>query len=343
MSDKYLWNRSGDPDPHVTRLENLLGTLRHRPGALDYTRMPAPPPVRLPFWNLRRGLLAVAAVAIVILATGFWVGSSPRPEPVAHGPWLATSLHGAPTLKSAPLRNASRVAAEEWIETDADSSVRLSAGGVGMVDIGPGTRVRVVRTRSGEHRLALERGSLHAHIWAAPGRFSVETPSVTALDLGCSYRIEVDAAGAGSLRVTLGWVGLDYRGVESLVPHGATCALMPGKGPGTPYFDDAPRALVEALAVIDTGEPGARAAAVEAAIVAARPRDALSLWHLLWRVDRDHAGRIYTRLVEFAPPSPAVTRELVMARDRGTLEAWWNTLGYGNADLFRIWRARPGV
>ena len=28
MSDKYLWDRSGPPDPEIARLEQLLGTLR---------------------------------------------------------------------------------------------------------------------------------------------------------------------------------------------------------------------------------------------------------------------------------------------------------------------------
>jgi hypothetical protein len=36
MSD-YLWDKSGDPDAEVERLEELLGSLRHRPRALELT------------------------------------------------------------------------------------------------------------------------------------------------------------------------------------------------------------------------------------------------------------------------------------------------------------------
>ena len=200
-----------------------------------------------------------------------------------------------------------------------------------------------MKTAPGEHRLALIRGAVHARIWAAPGRFSVETRSAMAVDLGCSYRLEADESGVGRLHVTLGWVGLDGEGVESLVPRDRDLPVSAGRGPGIPYFDDAPPRLVDALGVIDSGDPAALAAAVESAVAVARPRDALSLWHLLQRVEGNDAGLVFARLAELAPPPPTVTRDLVLSKDREALEAWWNTLGYGSAELFRIWKARPGM
>lgn len=342
MSDNYLWNRSGEPDPEIARLEAILGPLRHRSGQLDYTRMPAPEPARAQFWSPRRRLLSLAAAAVIVVSTGLFVRSRTTPD-AAPGSWLATSLEGTPTLGAGPLHGEARTTVDEWIETDASSSVRLSAGGVGMIDVGPGTRVRVVKARPGDHRLVLARGSLHAHIWAAPGRFAVDTPSATALDLGCSYTLEVDGAGKGRLRVTSGWVGLDHQGAESLVPQGATCALRPGRGPGTPYFDDAPRGLIEAVALIDGGAPGTVAVAVESAAAAARPRDAFTLWHLLSRVDRERAALVYDRLALLSPPPSASTRKRVLAQDHAALDAWWDSLGLGSSRLFRIWRGRPAI
>lgn len=342
MRDQYLWDRTGEPDPDVVRLEGSLGELRHRHRALDYTGMPAARPARTAFWTFPRTVLAAAASVTVLAAVAYWGRPAPVPAAVP-SLWVATPLEGAPRVDAGPLRGEARLDAEGWVETDASSRARLSATGVGMVDVEPGTRVSIGRTAPGEHRLALLRGALHAHIWAAPGRFSVATPSATAIDLGCSYRLETDASGEGRLHVTLGWVGLEGEGVESLVPRDAICRLRPGAGPGIPYFDDAPTRLVEALGVIDRGDPAAQAAAVERAAAAARPRDALSLWHMLQRVEREHAGLVFTRLAAFAPPPPSVTRDLVLSNDREALEAWWNTLGYGNAGLFRIWKARPGV
>ena len=346
MSDKYLWNRSGDPDPHETRLENLLGTLRHRPGALDYTRLPASIPSGGMIWRWKRSLLTAAAcAAVVLVAAGLW-WRSPRPVPPAApppGPWLVQSLTGIPTVAGTPLRGERRIGAGRWIETDTSSSVRLSADSVGMIDLGPGTRLRIVRSSEGDYRLALARGTLHAHIWATPGSFAVETASATALDLGCSYRLDVDPDGRGRLHVTLGWVGLGQHEVESLVPQGAVCTLRPGAGTGTPHFDDAPGALVEALSRID-GTPGRMPAeALDAALAAARPRDAFTLWHLLRRAAGADADRLYERLAALSPPPAGVTRELALAKDRAALETWWNTFGLGDAALFSRWRARAGL
>ena len=346
MSDKYLWNRTGEPDPAVERLEHLLGGLRHRAGPLDYTRLPAAIPASGATWRWRRVVLAVAACsAVAMVAAGLWWRSPQTVAPAAPplSPWLAQSLTGTPTVAGAPLRGELRVGGEHVIETDRASTVRLTAAGVGMIDLGPGTRLRTLASGEGEYRLALDRGTLHAHIWAAPGSFAVETPSATALDLGCSYRLEAAPDGSGRLHVTLGWVGLGQHAVESLVPQGAVCALRPGAGPGTPYFDDAPGALVEALAAIDATTGRMPGAALETALAAARPRDAFTLWHLLRRAAGADASRLYDRLAALAPPPAGVTRDLALAKDRAALEAWWNTFGLGNAELFGRWRARPAL
>jgi hypothetical protein len=345
VNDNYLWDRSGEPDRDIERLEHLLGELRHRPGALDYSRMPASTPASESVWQWRGVVLAAACSAVVLATAGLWWRSPQTVAPAAPppSPWLAQSLTGTPTVAGAPLRGKSRVGGEGVIETDGSSTVRLSATGVGMIDIGPGTRLRTVAADEGGYRLALDRGTLDAHIWAEPGSFAVETASATALDLGCSYRLEVAPDGSGRLHVTLGWVGLGQQQVEALVPQGAVCALRSGAGPGTPHFDDAPVALVEALSAIDATTGPMPGAALDTALAAARPRDAFTLWHLLRRAAGADAGRIFERLAALSPPPAGVTRDLALGKDRSALESWWNTFGVGDAGLFGKWRARPGL
>ena len=73
-------------------------------------------------------------------------------------------------------------------------------------------------------------------IWAPPRLFFVDTPAGVAADLGCAYTLEVDDHGDGLLHVTSGWVALQLKDRESMVPAGASCATRPGVGPGTPFF-----------------------------------------------------------------------------------------------------------
>src|SRR5439155_13447187 len=110
-------------------------------------------------------------------------------------------------------------------------------------EIAPNTRVRVVTARSSEHRLALTRGEIRAKISAPPKLFFVDTASATAVDFGCEYALSADEEGFGWLHVTRGWVSFQWKGIESLVPAGASCQTRPQAGPGIPYFDDAPESL----------------------------------------------------------------------------------------------------
>ena len=63
MNDDYLWDKSGEPDPQIQQLEEILGTLRYQPKPLNVPR--------------RRNyfpLLAIAAtVAIALLTGGLWL------------------------------------------------------------------------------------------------------------------------------------------------------------------------------------------------------------------------------------------------------------------------------
>lgn len=82
MRDDYLWDRSGEPDPEIERLERTLGKLRHQPRPLQL-------PVARPRRHSFHGLAAAAAVALMILAGGMWLAFSGRPEDTTTGRLLS--------------------------------------------------------------------------------------------------------------------------------------------------------------------------------------------------------------------------------------------------------------
>jgi hypothetical protein len=230
----------------------------------------------------------------------------------------------------------------EWLETDASSHARISVGEIGQVEVEPNTRIGLIRAQAAEHRLSLQRGVMHALIWAPPGQFFVNTPSAVAADLGCAYTLTVDDDGVGLLRVTSGWVAFENQGREAFVPAGAMCSTRPASGPGTPYQGDASAAFRSALERLDfqVSDSSDRAAALGIVLAEARTKDALTLWHLLFRGDRDERGRVYDRLAVLVPPPEGVTREAVLNRDQGNLDLWWNALGLGDTNWWRMWK-RP--
>jgi hypothetical protein len=104
--------------------------------------------------------------------------------------WEVVRLAGSPSVGGKPIRGAGRIGAGEWIETDATSRATVKVGEIGSVEVAPGTRLRVVTARPGEHRLALARGEIRAKISAPPKLFFVDTASGTAVDLGCEYTLD---------------------------------------------------------------------------------------------------------------------------------------------------------
>ena len=320
-SNGYLWDRSGEPDPEVVRLERVLGTLRHRGTA------PALPRRRSLLGRIGMPALSAAAAVLLIAAAAWFVLAGRRTG------WEVRSVAGLPVVDGAATAGDARLGIGEWLVTDAASRARIEVGNIGEVDVEPNTRVQLVESRGREHRLALERGTIHARIWAPPRFFFVNTPSATAIDLGCAYTLQVDDTGAGLIRVSDGWVGFQRDGRESYIPKGAVCATRPGIGPGTPYYDDAPSGYGEALAILDFGsrDDPRRTEAFNLVLANARTRDGLTLWHLLVRGSRDERARVYDRLAALAPPPRGVTREAVLQGDRGALELWWDALGMDTA------------
>jgi hypothetical protein len=273
-------------------------------------------------WQLRAA--AVAAVVIVVAVIGVWRFSrNGSKHESSKASWLVQRLDGAPRIGTERISKEGRLTVGEWLETDESSRAQIAVASIGTVEIDENTRVRLLETEPTEHRLELARGKMSAMIWAPPRLFFVDTPSAVAADLGCAYTLEVNDQGAGLLRVTSGWVALQLQDRESIVPAGAACETRPGVGPGTPYFEDASPSFRAALAKIDfEQDTAARSSALRAMLSQVRPRDTLTLWHLLARVNGTDRERVYEALASVVPPPAGVTREGVLRLDREMLERW---------------------
>ena len=320
----YLWDGTGPVDPDVARLESLLRPLGHQP-ARDGT-----PPLTLPRRARRSRLVAavrpvLAMAAVLILALTAWFGWG-----IVRGGWAVQAIAGVPHLDGRALEDDGLLKRGGRLVTDGASRARISVGRIGRVDVDPDTRLELVSAGGTDHRLSLERGTIHAQISAPPRFFNVNTPSAVAVDLGCAYTLHVDDVGAGLLRVTHGWVAFDYDGRQALIPQGAVGATRPGVGPGTPRYEDAPSGYAEALGVLDFGpaDAAARSDALDLVLSRARPRDTLTLWHLLSRGTPEERARVYDRLVALGPPPRGVTREAILAGNREALMTWWDSFSF---------------
>ena len=249
MSD-YLWDKSGDVDPEIERLERTLRVFEQStpPPALDLRRPLRvrdgfPPPLRLrrdlaealrAKAGSRSAMLIAASLALVVggLVLALVLGRSTTA-------WQVTTAGGRSTLPVGA-----------WLDTSAGEAT-MAVADIGTVTVEPGARVRLLDSRTGHHRMELARGTMHATIWAPPNQFFVETPSTLAVDLGCAYTLTVDEDGGGLVTVLVGWVGFSTGDRESFIPagfaavdparHRARHAIQRARVRGLPAGAGAPR------------------------------------------------------------------------------------------------------
>jgi hypothetical protein len=319
MNDDYLWDRSGPLDPEVARLEQALTPLRYRHRA-DLVSGPRP---RQRFWW-------AAAAAVLVAALGAWQIKTPPSQATS---WQVASMQGASRMGSRDAAVAMSMRTGQLLRTGHDSEVSLQDDEVGKIDLGPNSELRAATNR----QVLLNRGTLHAFIWARPGLFVVDTPSARAIDLGCEYTINVDGSGNGLLRVSLGWVAFQYEGHESFIPAGAQCVTRKRQGPGIPFYEDAPESLRRGVGVF---EAGSVEAALDPILSSARARDGLTLWHLLTRVPAADRARVFDRFAVLVPLPAGISRQAAINRDPQTIDRCWDALNLENTEWWRGWERK---
>ena len=288
------------------------------------------------FWTWQSKVAAAAALLLVAGLGAFWIYKTRPSHDVQKPSWLVKRLDGAPRIGKQRISNNGQLAIGEWLETDGSSRAQIDVASIGNVDVAENSRVRLLQTRADEHRLELVRGKMSARIWAPPRLFFVDTPSAVAADYGCAYTLEVTDDGGSLLHVTSGWVQMESKDRETMVPAGASCETRPGIGPGTAYFDDAAPGFRTALEKVDFETDGVvRSAALTSVLDQARPRDTLTLWYLFKGSEGKDRERLYDRLGTFVPPPPGVTREGALRFDEKMMSQWeellkFNWTGGGN-------------
>jgi hypothetical protein len=193
---------------------------------------------------------------------------------------------------------------------------------IGRLKVFGDSRVRLIGTGAGGHRLELARGRIAARVTAPPRLFVVDTPTASAVDLGCEYELTVEPDGQTRLRVTSGAVSLEARGLAAYAPMDTEVLAAPGRGPGIPVALSASAALRDAVAHFDAGDRFA----VPAIVASAGPGDTATLWNLLVRTDDDDRAAVFARLDALSPLPAEISADAVRAGDPDAIARWRDAL-----------------
>jgi hypothetical protein len=335
----YLWDKSGTPDPEIEQLESLFTQFRSESQLPAWiyeplrSRAERSPVKRL--WL--SAVFALAATVLVTVALAVCARFEWRPG----DPWKVVALNGSPQIGSVLVKDRAQFSVGQALATDAVSRARIRVAGLGIVDVEPGSRVRLVATHARRHQIALDYGSISARMWAPPFSLGVDTPSASIFDLGCAFTLQVESGGYGTVQVTSGWVEFETASRSVIIPAGAGAVTRPELGPGTPYFSDATPAFKTAVSAFDShpGDDSVRATALASVVANARSHDALTLLGLLNQLPLPQRAVVLDRLAVFVPIPDGYSREDVLNLRTGAMDAYWKALHLGSPkSWFMNWK-----
>jgi hypothetical protein len=279
----------------------------------------------------RLWLSAVSALAALVLVT-VALGIRARFEWRPGDPWKVVALSGSPKIAGSLIKDRAQFSVGQALVTGAGSRARIRVAGLGVVDVEPGSRVRLIATYARRHQIALDYGTISARMWAPPFSLAVDTPSASLFDLGCAFTLHVESGGYGIVQVTSGWVEFETPLRSVIIPAGAEAVARPELGPGTPYFSDATPTFKTAVSIFNSrpGDDGARAAALASVLSNARSHDALTLLSLLNQLPLPQRAMVLDRLVVFVPIPDGYSREDVLNLRTDAMDAYWKALHLGS-------------
>ncbi len=333
MSEQYLWDRSGEPDTELQRLESVMAQLRMPERRFQF---PAER-VHSSSWAFARWSFPASATALVAIAVAMLLLAPSR-----DAGWKMKTISGTPEVDGKSVKHGT-LRVGDLLQTGRDARVRLQVDGIGELEVNGAARLQLVESHDARKRLAMQYGTIHAFITAPPAVFVVDTPAARAVDLGCEYTLSIDAAGNGRLQVDSGWVQLDYEYTQSLVPAGAQAEVRSGGRITPAFYSDATTGFRSALErfALGTDLPRTeREQALSVMLAEARQRDAYTLISLFRRSTREERLMLFDRLNELVPAPAGVDRGLVAAGDLRTLNPWWEAVRHALA-LSTIKKNKP--
>lgn len=329
MTDEsdYLWNpNAGTRPPDVVSLEKALLRYRYQVPAVVH---------RHDVSRLRRVRGPAVAAAALVIAGGLTLFLRPAR-------W-SVRAEGVVTVSDQAVDRKTRLRPGDLLVTGDGSSARVKVGSIGEVRVGPSSSIRLEAAELLENRFRLERGEMHARIWARPRVFEVATARARAIDLGCVYTLRVDENGDASIEVEYGAVEMVHDADTTLVPAG-NAAGTDEAGRTVPWPVTSSPEFRQAATALSSGATDSASLAV--LLAEPNERSTITLWHLLPRVDSTLRLVVARTIAAIVPPPTGLTVERAAALDPAALSAWeavlephWSTESGGAFRRFLVrWR-----
>lgn len=273
------------------------------------------------FWNKYKLIIALSVLIFFLGIAGIIYFSKFYSESTS--PWQIISFSGN-FSKSDKNDSMNSFYLDEKIITDAKGNVVIAIPELGKITLEPKTEIELVNDKENESRIFLSKGKVNVSTFKQQGHFSIETPNAIFVENLTNFSVEHISNGITRIEIFSGLLTVITSKDSFALPSKYMCNIITKSSYNVPHHTDAKLQLITGLKELDGGIISHE---VIAQIVdASNESDALTLWHLLKRVNRIYRPRIIDKLNEFFPTPPKVTKEGVLDLNRKMLKTWWNEI-----------------
>lgn len=335
-----LWDPKLPGDQLTQALERLLKPLRSisefkAEHTLTIQNIVVPSKAKINLQSRLRWLSLAAGLLVAMLFLGHQYRLS-WPENLG---WASTlnDLSGAEKIGQ-PLQPG------QQLRTEANQKSVLAVARIGTIALGPLSKLTLLETKAGRHRVVLSYGRMRAKIWAPPGYFGVLVDGTEILDLGCEFELWKLPDGTSGLQVHSGWIKASQHDQEILIPEGHRLTLDPLMV-STPVRVNASTEFLrrlhtlDALLSLESANSNSAKLASRALADAAGPADQFTLLSLLTRFPALADSALYPKLAGFLGQSPYSEehQRAWQAGDQIAINSWWAKLPNQPKQWWRYW------
>jgi len=211
------------------------------------------------------------------------------------------------------------------VSTGVSSSITVNIPEVSNVKLSQKTSLKRLDEKNAAQLLS---GNLDIKDEGAVENFKLVIPSATIEDFytGKNYTVHTNNSGNSLIKLSLGWLRVYNKDPEEAIfPQSFELEVTSKYGLGLPYSEDADLPYVTHLE--DYLFNGKSLNVLGIVLSNSTPRDAITLWNLIRRVDETQRNLVYTRLAELVPPPSSVKKDKLLNLDPKMMQEWLEEIG----------------
>lgn len=248
-------------------------------------------------------LILITLFVLVIVAVFYYFNNGKSGLPAGQAGWKLQTVKGTVRIGKSNVSVGNVLSDSEKLVTGPGGSAQIEVPNFGLISLTQNSVVNKVN----KNEIQFLQGKIYVNKNIGTSSlfsivcFGTKTKSLTSYD---SYNITNNLQTA-SLSVYSGLVEVSGNKFSAYVPAGFTCEINKRNGLGIPYSENASPYMIEALRNYTFR---GQQYAITQILSAAQKSDAVSLWHLLARVNAMYKTTIFNQLASYVTPPEGLTQ-----------------------------------